>query len=266
MIDHNIQYSDGDNISLAFNEGKHQYTVDGEYIPAVTSVLSTTIAKQKFLMPWAVKMGSLWFEEMIKPAQQQSVKEHHYTFKDNLTSEEIALGIKKAYRQKSEGAIAVGKLVHQWCEDAILWKLGKGEIPAMPESKPACNAINAFRDWVKSNEVEWIAAEQPLYNRKYKYAGTVDAVANVNGEFCVIDFKTSGRIYDEYHLQVAAYGKCVEDIYGKPVDGAYILRFDKDTGAFDAVKSNDVAIDFITFCGLLVGYNGLTKLKMRGSG
>ena len=78
MIDHNIQYSDGDNISLAFNEGKHQYTVDGEYIPAVTSVLSTTIAKQKFLMPWAVKMGSLWFEEMIKPAQQQSVKEHHY--------------------------------------------------------------------------------------------------------------------------------------------------------------------------------------------
>jgi len=266
MINHSIEYNDGKSVSLDFNEGKHQYTVEGEYVPAVTSVLSTTIAKQKFLMPWAVKMGAQWFEENICPATRDSVKENHYTFKGDLTVDEVVTGIKKAYRQKSEGAIELGKRVHQWCEDAILWKLGKGEVPAMPDDEAACNSINAFRVWVKQNDVEWIAAEQPLYHRKYKYAGTVDAVANVNGEFSVIDFKTSNKIYDEYHLQVAAYGKCVEDIYGKPVDGAYILRFDKQTGSFDAMKSNDVDVDFITFCGLLVGYNGLTKLKMRGSG
>jgi hypothetical protein len=266
MINHSIQYNDGNSVALDFNEGKHQYTVDGEYVPAVTSVLGTTIAKQKFLMPWAVKMGAQWFEENIRQATRDSVKEDHYTFKDNLTIDEMVTGIKKAYRQKSEGAIELGKRVHQWCEDAILWKLGKGEVPAMPDDEASCNSINAFRNWVKQNDVEWIAAEKPLYHRKYKYAGTVDAIANVNGEFSVIDFKTSNRIYDEYHLQVAAYGKCVEDIYGKPVDGAYILRFDKQTGAFDSMKSNDVDVDFITFCGLLVGYNGLTKLKMRGSG
>ena len=266
MISHSVKYQDGTSVSLDFNEGKHQYTVDGEYIPAVTSILSTTIAKQKFLMPWAVKMGAEWFEENVRVASRDSTKENHYTFKGNLTTDEVIAGIKKAYRQKSEGAIQLGKIVHQWCEDAILWKLGKGEVPKMPEDEAASNAVNAFRDWVKLNDVEWIAAEQPLYNRKHKYAGTVDAVANVNGEFSVIDFKTSNKIYDEYHLQVAAYGKCVEDIYGKPVQKAYILRFDKVTGDFDAVESNDVDIDFITFCGLLVGYNGLTKLKMRGSG
>ena len=261
-----IDFHDGKSIELEFNEAKHQYSHEGEFVPAVTSVLSTTIAKQQFLMPWAVKMGAEWFGDMVKPAQQQSVKEHHYTFKDNMTAEDVATGIKKAYRQKSAGAIDLGRRVHEWCEQAILWKLGKAEVPSMPEEEPAVNAINAFRDWVKSNEVEWLAAEQRVYSRKHNYAGTVDAVAHVNGEFSVIDFKTSTRIYEEYYLQVAAYSKCVEDIYGDPVDSAYILRFDKESGKLDADMSSNIEVDFITFCGLLVGYRGLTKLRSRGKG
>jgi len=175
-------------------------------------------------------------------------------------------GIKRAYKKKSVGAINIGRAVHEWCEQAILWKLGKAEVPSMPTDEQAANAINAFRDWVKQNEVEWLAAEQRVYSRTHKYAGTVDAVARVNGEFTVIDFKTSTRIYEEYYLQVAAYSKCVEDIYGEPVDAAYILRFDKDSGKFDADKSDNIDVDFITFSGLLVGYRGLTKLRSRGKG
>ena len=175
-------------------------------------------------------------------------------------------GIKRAYKKRSVGAINVGRAVHEWCEQAILWKLGNAEVPSMPSDEQAANAINAFRDWIKQNEVEWLAAEQRVYSRTHNYAGTVDAVARVNGEFTVIDFKTSTRIYEEYYLQVAAYSKCVEDIYGEPVDAAYILRFDKDSGKFDADKSDNIDVDFITFCGLLVGYRGLTKWSSRGKG
>ena len=92
MIDHNIEYSDGDNISLLFNEGKHQYTVEGEYVPAVTSVLSTTIAKQKFLMPWAVKMGAEWFRDNRKDY-----------LKGDIKLEDMIKGIKGAYRKKVSG-------------------------------------------------------------------------------------------------------------------------------------------------------------------
>ena len=65
---------------------------------------------------------------------------------------------------------------------------------------------------------------------------------------------------------MAAYSKCVEDIYGETVEGAYILRFDKESGDFEASMSNNIDVDFITFCGLLVGYTGLTKLRSRGRG
>ena len=165
MISHKIEFNAGDSVSLDFNEEKHQYSVGGEYVPAVTSVLGATIAKQKFLMPWAVKMGSEWFEEVIRPATRQAVNEYLYTFKDNMTSEEVAVGIKKAYKSKSEGAIELGKIVHQWCEDAILWKIGKGEVPKMPKDEAASNSVNAFIEWVKMNDVEWISSEQPLYHR-----------------------------------------------------------------------------------------------------
>ena len=253
-----IEFHDGKSIELEFNEAKHQYSHDGEFVPAVTSVLSTTIAKQQFLMPWAVKMGAEWFKENCLG---------YDSFHDNDEAiEEVVKGIKGAYKRKSAGAIDLGRRVHEWCEQAILWKLGKAEVPSMPEEEPAVNAINAFRDWVKSNDVEWLAAEQRVYSRKHNYAGTVDAVAHVNGEFSVIDFKTSTRIYEEFYLQVAAYSKCVEDIYGDPVDKAYILRIDKQSGKFDAEMSSNIEGDFITFCGLLVGYRGLTKLRSRGKG
>jgi ATP-dependent exoDNAse (exonuclease V) beta subunit len=200
-------------------------------------------------------MGAEWFESNCEPFTQgeRSVKE-------------MIDGIKKAYKHKSSGAIALGKVVHEWCEQAILWKLGEAEPPAVPEDELASNSINAFREWVKMNDVEWIAAEKRVYSRKHNYAGTADAVARVNGEFSVIDFKTSNRIYDEYYLQIAAYGYCMEDIYGEKIEAGYILRFDKESGRFEASKSTDMDIDFITFCGLLVGYTGLTKLKNRGIG
>ena len=248
-----IEFHDGESIELEFNEAKHQNSHGGQFVPAVTSVLSTTIAKQQFLMPWAVKMGAEWFKENCDRFTQAE-----------LSVTEMIDGIKKAYKRKSAGAIDLGRQVHEWCEQAILWKLGEAEIPGMPENTQAVNAINAFRDWVKQNEVEWMAAEQRVYSRKHGYAGTVDAVARVNGVFSVIDFKTSARIYEEYHLQVAAYSKCVEDIYGERVEGAYILRFDKESGEFEASMSNNIDVDCITFCGLLVGYTGLTKLRSRG--
>jgi hypothetical protein len=250
-----IEFHDGGSVDLEFNEAKHQYSCGGEFVPAVTSVLSTTIAKQQFLMPWAVKIGAEWFKDNSEAFSQAEI-----------SIEDMVNGIKRAYKKKSVGAINIGRAVHEWCEQAILWKLGEAEIPSMPTDEQAVNAINAFRDWVKQNEVEWLAAEQRVYSRTHKYAGTVDAVARVNGEFMVIDFKTSTRIYEEYYLQVAAYSKCVEDIYGEPVDAAYILRFDKDSGKFDADKSDNIDVDFITFSGLLVGYRGLTKLRSRGKG
>ena len=73
-----------------------------------------------------------------------------------------------------------------------------------------------------------------MYCDKYKYAGTVDAVAKINGRVCVIDFKTSKKIYKPYHLQVTAYAQAIKRIDGLgrwPL--GIILRLDKETGEYE---------------------------------
>ena len=88
-------------------------------------------------------------------------------------------------------------------------------------------------------------------------------MANIDGEFCVVDWKTSKAIYPPYYLQCAAYAKCIEDIYDKPVDAAYILRFDKETGAFESARSENIDADFIAFLGALHLYKRLKEIENR---
>jgi len=110
--------------------------------------------------------------------------------------------------------------------------MGDGEAPELPEDEAALNCIEAFREWTKDNEVKWLSIEQKVCSLKHGYAGTVDAVAEVNGEFTVIDFKTSAKIYKQYHLQVAAYAQAITEMYGRDVEKGLILRLDKDSGEY----------------------------------
>jgi len=241
-----LEYHDGQDVELEFNEKKHYYTVDGEYAPSVTTILDS-IAKPA-LIPWAANEGAKFF-----------ISHAH----EDMKIEDMAKGIRGAYRTSSGSALNIGMEVHKWCEEAILWKLGKGEAPQSLTRTESKNAINAFREWVKANDVEWLTVEEKVYHRGHKYAGTVDATAIINDEYCVIDFKTSGAIYSAYHLQCAAYAKAIEDMRGKEVEKAYVLRFDKKTGEFEAGSSVEIMDNFIAFLGFLEGYSRLRTLENR---
>ena len=241
-----LEYHDGQDVELEFDEKKHYYSVDGEYAPSVTTILDS-IAKPA-LVPWAANEGAKFFISHVH---------------EGMKVEDMAKGIRGAYRTSSGSALNIGMEVHKWCEEAILWKLGKGEAPLPLERTESKNAINAFREWVKANDVEWLTVEEKVYHRGHKFAGTVDATAIINDEYCVIDFKTSGAIYSAYHLQCAAYAKAIEDMRGKEVEKAYVLRFDKKTGEFEAGSSEEIQDNFIAFLGFLEGYSRLRTLENR---
>lgn len=73
---------------------------------------------------------------------------------------------------------------------------------------PALNRINNVK-----------LLESQLYSHAFKLAGTVDCVAEFDGELAVIDFKTSGKIkgkeeIDNYFIQTAIYSWMIEERYG----------------------------------------------------
>ncbi|HTY39573.1 MAG TPA: hypothetical protein VMC43_00575 [Candidatus Paceibacterota bacterium] len=113
-----------------------------------------------------------------------------------------------------------GTLVHEAAEAILL-----GQNPVVdPFIEPA---IAAFRKFLAENDVatkpEFV--ERRIVNREHRYAGTIDALATIDGKFGVLDIKTSQAIYRDYNLQTAAYMDALKDEF-ENLATRWILRID----------------------------------------
>jgi len=99
-----------------------------------------------------------------------------------------------------------GSLVHN-----IIQKLAVGEKIEIPAAiKPAVETFERFnRERNIAFHPEFI--ERRIWSSRYRYAGTVDALALVDGKFGVLDIKTSTGFYPEYNLQTAAYVTALQE-------------------------------------------------------
>ena len=204
-----IHYTDGREFELEYDDIKHSYVVNGDKIPSVTRVIDSCFPK--YLVDWAVQEGAGFFLQSLEPYRRPDPA----TFViPQRVVEHIHQGILTASKAISEHAADVGNQAHNWISEGIKWKMGQRDsAPEIPEDdEEVSNCIHAFIKWASKNEIEWISTEEKIYYEddenipaKYSYAGTADAVAIVNGMPCVIDFKTSKKVYKPYYLQLAAY-------------------------------------------------------------
>ena len=115
------------------------------------------------------------------------------------------------YRTKpgTRTASELGTAVHDACEDYAL----TGIRPDVDdEVRPF---LDRFDEWAQKWQPEYIAAEAAVYNKTYGYAGTLDAIAIIDGMTVLLDYKSSRRSigsdgkpshpYPEVALQLAAY-------------------------------------------------------------
>lgn len=122
-----------------------------------------------------------------------------------------------------------GSLLHETIQGVLT-----SIITPIPESiKPA---VEKFFEFNKNAKIilhpEFI--EKPIWSGRYKYAGTVDALATINGKFGVLDIKTSTGFYPEYNLQTSAYVSALQEFeikrtIGLPrdIETRWILRIDQ---------------------------------------
>lgn len=99
-------------------------------------------------------------------------------------------------------------------------------------SDKARNAVFSFEKWRDGKKMEIIKTESVVYHEEYLYAGTMDALIELDGRITLADWKTSKGIYGEYHLQAVAYKMAVEKMTGNKVPDVRIFRFGKD-GSFE---------------------------------
>ncbi len=113
-----------------------------------------------------------------------------------------------------------GTLLHETVESVL-----KGEDSPIPELvKPA---VSAFLDFRKQNEIIPHQIETRIVSKKHHYAGTLDCLAEVNGQLGVLDIKTSYAIYRDYGIQTSAYAEALHEDPSMPPLKRWILRLDQ---------------------------------------
>ena len=122
-------------------------------------------------------------------------------------------------------AAAEGTAVHNAVEDLI-----KGnEITWMDEFGNAKYSLTVWQMILKAAEFfqtykpQVIATEEFTFSDQYQYAGTADLVVKMDDQIWLLDLKTSNNLHRSYDLQLAAYAKAWEEMFGQKIDRTGIL-------------------------------------------
>lgn len=141
--------------------------------------------------------------------------------------------INSLYDKRDQAADA-GTLAHSLVEAHI-----KGEPPPeLPDNKIGKLAQQGYENylrWQEDNKLIILEQEIELVSEKYKFGGCPDAIArNSRKELCLLDWKTSNAIYQDYLVQIAAYAYLWQENRPEaPLTGGFhICRFSKEYADF----------------------------------
>jgi hypothetical protein len=176
------------------------YTIEGQRLPSVTTILD--IIAKPALGPWYAKEERRYFETaMLEVLSRPGARDPEFVL---AAVAEAVTGVKAADREKQKAA-AIGTAVHAGIEWELRRQLGEdpGSEPRLPEA--AAWAVESWKDWAQSVELEPVAIERTVYCLECGYAGTLDLYAQVKGVPTVLDWKSGKAIYPEAFLQNLAY-------------------------------------------------------------
>ena len=141
--------------------------------------------------------------------------------------------IEKLYDKRDEAAES-GTLAHSMVEAHINGtSISTDEYPDETVQE-AMNAFEAYRSWESMTKLKIVEQEMPLVSEEYQFGGCPDAIGEINGELCLVDWKTSNSVYQDYLIQLAAYKQLWEE--NNPdrllTGGFHLCRFAKSNGDF----------------------------------
>lgn len=112
------------------------------------------------------------------------------------------------------------------------------------------DAVLSFADWwaelnTKHDDIEIIEIEHTIWNEQEDFAGTIDLILRIDGEYWIIDFKTSKYIWMSHEMQVSAYRHSI-DFGDAPVRTAILqLGYNKNKKNYKFTETEDRWTQFL---------------------
>ena len=213
-----------DKLSEIEVSGKSKYVYENKRVPRVTEILSAML-HEEYLLKWANGLGlkHISYQAFMKEAADKGTYSHMA----------IERYLKQGYLNLDE--------MH--------------EIPNNKIRDTVSSTMSGFYKWWNllhktHKKIKVVYLEETLIH-KY-FAGTCDCLLEVDGEYWLIDFKTSNHMSFNYALQLAAYGYLLKDLRNITISKAIILKLDKTKYTFTSyeydLKNNKSHIEFFNNC------------------
>lgn len=179
------------------------YLIGNEKFPSVTTILD--IISKPGLLYYYGKYGTQKAEAMSNVARIMGNRLHKYINRDFQ-------GKAKAFYDLLER---------------------KGKLKNNKSGKRLRDMINQYLTFKSTYNFTPIKSEETVYSKKYGYAGTVDSVGQISYQgkklTMMFDWKSSGKVYNEYLLQIVAYLFAYKEMKPKThFDGICCVSFNKE--------------------------------------
>ena len=237
------------------------YRIRGVEYPSVTTILS--IVGKPALTAWAAKvereMVIVESGKLYSALQcQESVNSLRWS---SLLTQQ--LGKEKAHSKELAKGAEIGSQAHAMIEWNLKARLLKDAGPAPQIGPKAQHAYAAWVEWSDKNKLKPLYVEETVYSQTHEYAGTMDLLAEIDGEPVLLDWKTGKAIYPEAHLQNVAYRKAVSEMgFGNPRRGIIVRLPKVETDPdFEVVEADPISEAFPIFLACKDLWNWHNKKK-----
>jgi len=224
----------------------YQIGSTGKVFPSVTSVIQAILNKP-LINQWERRLILDTFKQRILALQKETNSLEKIKIFAEQELDKVMLEVGKEPESQKTKAADFGTAAHD-----IIERLIKAPNPADIECDPQYEQVKQnFLQWRRHTPLKLLKTEIEVYSMKYEYAGTMDALASLKLEnknyLVALDWKTTNSLWPEFALQISAYAKAYEEIYGEHVDLAYLVRLEKDKPKIEVKKVKDLDVAFEAF-------------------
>ena len=140
----------------------------------------------------------------------------------------------KGLEEARQPAMTAGTMAHELIEARITGQPVPELIGDTAVIAAAQAAFAVYERWQNTTHLQITQSEIALVSDRYRFGGRLDAIGEVGGQRCLLDFKAANAVYSDYILQLAGYGILWDEAHPEePIDGGYyLLRLSKEHGDF----------------------------------
>lgn len=234
---------------IDFDAERHRYKIDGEPVPGVTSILKLVIDSSGPMSWWGMRIG---LQGVLALATRYPDEEILLNTAEQL--EKFIVREKLSTNHVRDQAGARGKGVHQAAENYAETQV----IPDPQDFHPSERGyVRSLAHFLTEEQPEILDTEVIVGSKRHGYAGTYDTRGVLFGKSCLLDYKTSKRVYDSHHLQLAAYEVAAKEMGAEPTEAQYVIRLGED-GDYEVVESKATELQWLA---ALNHYRSLKELQ-----